>query len=609
MDELNNNLLDQVNSLKDLKKLGKKQLPILASEIREFLIKSVQETGGHLASNLGVVELTIALHYIFNSPKDILIWDVGHQTYTHKILTGRKNQFSTLRQYLGLSGFPKRDESDHDHFGTGHSSTSISAAFGMAEALNKQRSNSKSIAIIGDGALTAGMAFEALNNAGNSKSNILVILNDNDMSISKNVGALNNYLAKLLSGKIYGGFKSTSKQIFEKVPSILELAKKTEEHVKGMVTPGTLFEEFGFNYIGPIDGHNLDVLVDTLENINNLSGPQFLHVVTKKGNGFSPAEKDPNKFHGISKKTTLSTNQKTFTQVFGEWILDYAKKDKSLVAITPAMSDGSGLTTFAKKYPSRFYDVGIAEQHAVTFAAGLALKGFKPVVAIYSTFMQRAYDQIIHDVALQKISMVFAVDRAGVVGADGPTHNGSFDISFIRCIPNTVIMNPINEQELKDMLTLGYKSNKICFIRYPRGYASKLKSSAVKFGKSVEFKKGKKLVFLCFGPLMENVIPIAEKYNYAVINMRFSKPIDQELILAAAKKYKYIVTIEDNTIAGGAGSSVLELLSKNNIQIKTLVLGYSDEFSEHGSQEEIHKNLNLDTQSIENKIVNFISKC
>ena len=609
MDELNSNLLDQVNSLKDLKKLGKKQLPILASEIREFLIKSVQETGGHLASNLGVVELTIALHYIFNSPKDILIWDVGHQTYTHKILTGRKNQFSTLRQYQGLSGFPKLDESDHDHFGTGHSSTSISAAFGMAEALNKQRSNSKSIAIIGDGALTAGMAFEALNNAGNSKSNILVILNDNDMSISKNVGALNNYLAKLLSGKIYGGFKSTSKQIFEKVPSILELAKKTEEHVKGMVTPGTLFEEFGFNYIGPIDGHNLDVLVDTLENINNLSGPQFLHVVTKKGNGFSPAEKDPNKFHGISKKTTLSTNQKTFTQVFGEWILDYAKKDKSLVAITPAMSDGSGLTTFAKKYPSRFYDVGIAEQHAVTFAAGLALKGFKPVVAIYSTFMQRAYDQIIHDVALQKISMVFAVDRAGVVGADGPTHNGSFDISFIRCIPNTVIMNPINEQELKDMLTLGYKSNKICFIRYPRGYASKLKSSAVKFGKSVEFKKGKKLVFLCFGPLMENVIPIAEKYNYAVINMRFSKPIDQELILAAAKKYKYIVTIEDNTIAGGAGSSVLELLSKNNIQIKTLVLGYSDEFSEHGSQEEIHKNLNLDTQSIENKIVNFISKC
>ena len=609
MDELNSNLLDQVNSLKDLKKLGKKQLPILASEIREFLIKSVQETGGHLASNLGVVELTIALHYIFNSPKDILIWDVGHQTYTHKILTGRKNQFSTLRQYLGLSGFPKRDESDHDHFGTGHSSTSISAAFGMAEALNKQRSNSKSIAIIGDGALTAGMAFEALNNAGNSKSNILVILNDNDMSISKNVGALNNYLAKLLSGKIYGGFKSTSKQIFEKVPSILELAKKTEEHVKGMVTPGTLFEEFGFNYIGPIDGHNLDVLVDTLENINNLSGPQFLHVVTKKGNGFSPAEKDPNKFHGISKKTSLITNQKTFTQVFGEWILDYAKKDKSLVAITPAMSDGSGLTTFAKKYPSRFYDVGIAEQHAVTFAAGLALKGFKPVVAIYSTFMQRAYDQIIHDVALQKISMVFAVDRAGVVGADGPTHNGSFDISFIRCIPNTVIMNPINEQELKDMLTLGYKSNKICFIRYPRGYASKLKSSAVKFGKSVEFKKGKKLVFLCFGPLMENVIPIAEKYNYAVINMRFSKPIDQELILAAAKKYKYIVTIEDNTIAGGAGSSVLELLSKNNIQIKTLVLGYSDEFSEHGSQEEIHKNLNLDTQSIENKIVNFISKC
>lgn len=609
MDELNSKLLDQVNSLKDLKKLEKKQLPILASDIREFLIQSVQETGGHLASNLGVIELTIALHYIFNSPKDILIWDVGHQTYTHKILTGRKNKLSTLRQYNGLSGFPKLNESEHDHFGTGHSSTSISAALGMAEAFNKLRSYSKSIAIIGDGAMTAGMAFEALNNAGNSKSNILVILNDNDMSISKNVGALNNYLAKLLSGKIYGGFKSTSKQIFEKVPSILELAKKTEEHVKGMVTPGTLFEEFGFNYIGPIDGHNLDVLVDTLKNINNLIGPQFLHVVTRKGNGFFPAEKDPNKFHGISKKTNLPSNKKTFTQVFGEWILNYAKKDKNLVAITPAMSDGSGLTSFAKKYPARFYDVGIAEQHAVTFAAGLALKGFKPVVAIYSTFMQRAYDQIIHDVALQNIPMLFAVDRAGIVGADGPTHNGSFDISFIRCIPNTIIMNPINEQELCDMLTLGYKLNKICFVRYPRGYASTLKNIPVKFGKSVEIKSGKKLVFLCFGPLIENVIPLAEKYNYAVINMRFSKPIDQDLILAAAKKYKYIVTLEDNTIAGGAGSSVLELLSKNNIQLKTLVLGYSDEFSDHGSQEEIHKNLNLDTESIEKKIVNFISKC
>ena len=466
----NKKILNQIDSPKDLKNLSKSELISLAAEIKDFLITSVHETGGHLSSNLGVIELTIALHYIYNSPDDVLIWDVGHQTYVHKILTGRKNKLHTLRQFKGISGFPKRDESVHDHFGTGHSSTSISVALGISEAMLKNKSNNKSIAIIGDGAMTAGMAFEALNNAGESKSNILVILNDNDMSISKNVGALNNYLARLLSGKIYGGIKSTSKQIFEKVPSILELAKKTEEHVKGMVTPGTLFEEFGFNYIGPIDGHNIDILVDTLENIKSLNGPQFLHVVTKKGHGYLPAEKDPNKFHGISKKSTSQANQKTFTQVFEEWVLGYAKKDKKLIAVTPAMADGSGLTTFSKKYPSRFYDVGIAEQHAVTFAAGLAIHGYKPVVAIYSTFMQRAYDQIIHDVALQNIPMLFAIDRAGLVGADGATHTGNFDVSFIRCIPNTVIMHPTNETELKLMLSLGYESRNICFVRYPQGF-------------------------------------------------------------------------------------------------------------------------------------------
>jgi 1-deoxy-D-xylulose-5-phosphate synthase len=428
------------------------------------------------------------------------------------------------------------------------------------------------------------------------------------MSISKNVGALNNYLARLLSGKIYGGIKSTSKQIFEKLPSILELAKKTEEHVKGMVTPGTLFEEFGFNYIGPIDGHNIDILVDTLENIKSLNGPQFLHVVTKKGHGYLPAEKDPNKFHGISKKTTSQTKQKTFTQVFEEWVLSYAKKDKKLIAITPAMSDGSGLTAFSKKYPTRFYDVGIAEQHAVTFAAGLATHGYKPVVAIYSTFMQRAYDQIIHDVALQKIPMLFAIDRAGLVGADGATHTGNFDVSFIRCIPNTVIMHPSNEMELKLMLSLGYESNNVCFVRYPRGFAYDIKNQKnINIGKAQTIRQGKKLAYLCFGPLINQILPLAEKYDHTVINMRFSKPLDHAMIKKTAKEHEFIVTLEDNVIAGGAGSAVLENLSANHLNNKTLLLGFPDYFPEHGSQDEILKSYQLDIESIENKIVNLIS--
>ena len=610
MEEYKNKLLNKISYPEDLKKLKKSELKDLSKEIRSVLVDSVQETGGHLSSNLGVVELSIALHYVFDSPTDNIVWDVGHQTYTHKILTGRKNKLNTLRQLGGISGFPKIEESEHDHFGTGHSSTSISAALGMAEALKLNKKSAKSIAIIGDGAMTAGMAFEALNNAGNSKSNILVILNDNDMSISKNVGALNNYLAKLLSGKIYGGFKSTSKQIFEKVPSILEFAKKTEEHVKGMVTPGTLFEEFGFNYIGPVDGHNVEVLVEMLDNIKNLNGPQFLHIVTKKGNGFLPAEKDPNKFHGISKSSTKILQQKTFTQIFEEWIIEEAKINKLLCAITPAMSDGSGLNSFAKKYPKRFFDVGIAEQHAVTFAAGLRLKGLKPVVAIYSTFMQRAYDQIIHDVALQKIPMLFAVDRAGIVGADGATHTGNFDISFIRCIPNTVIMNPINEDELKSMLSFGFRSNKICFIRYPRGYApkSRNKKITIKLGKAKLHRKGKKLAILCFGPLISKIEQLAQEFDFTIINMRFSKPLDENLITKLAKEHTHLVTIEDNTVSGGSGTAVLEVLSKNNIYLKTLLLGYPDSFPEHGSQDEIYEKIQLNEFYIKKRIVNFMSK-
>lgn len=610
MNESNKNILSSIDSIKDLKNLKQNNLGLLANEIRNFLVSSVQKTGGHLSSNLGVVELTIALHYIFDCPEDPFIWDVGHQTYTHKIITGRKNRLNTLRQHNGLSGFPKIEESKYDQFGTGHSSTSISAALGMAEAFKKQNKKNKSIAIIGDGAMTAGMAFEALNNAGNSKSNLLVILNDNEMSISKNVGALNNYLAKLLSGSLYGGIKSTSKQLFEKVPSILELAKKTEEHVKGMVTPGTLFEEFGFNYIGPVDGHNIDVLIEMFKNIKKLEGPQFLHIVTKKGNGFPPAEKDPNKFHGISKKTSNKITYTTYTNIFEKWILDQAKKDKKIIAITPAMSDGSGLSKFAKKFPSRFYDVGIAEQHAVTFAAGLSLKGYKPVVAIYSTFMQRAYDQIIHDIAIQKIPMLFAVDRAGLVGADGSTHTGNFDISFIRCIPNTIIMNPTNDKELYDMLSLGYKSNKICFIRYPRGAVTEVTKTnkPLKIGKANIQRSGKKAAYLCFGAMINDLLPLAEKHNHTLVNMRFSKPIDEQSILKIASKHEYIITIEDNASAGGSGSAVLETLSKYNILKKTLLLGYPDIFPNQGTQNEVLKDMDLDLESIENKIVNFVSK-
>lgn len=612
-------ILDKVDYPKDLKDLNREELRSLASELRQFIIESVSKTGGHLSSNLGVVELTLALHYIYDAPKDKIIWDVGHQTYAHKILTGRKQEMHTLRKKDGISGFPRRTESIYDDFGTGHSSTSISAALGMAESLKKKRSKNKAIAIIGDGAMTAGMAFEGLNHAGSTKNNILVILNDNDMSISNNVGALNNYLAKLLSGKLYGGLKKSGKAVFAKVPPVLELARKTEEHVKGMVIPGTLFEEFGFNYLGPIDGHDLDVLIDTLGNIKKLEGPQFLHIATKKGYGYKPAQNDPNKFHGVSKFDTKNgvsnnvTEPLTYTKVFAEWILDTASKDNKLCAITPAMSDGSGLNEFAKKYPTRFYDVGIAEQHALTFAAGLSLSGHKPVVAIYSTFLQRAYDQLIHDIAIQNIPMLFAIDRAGIVGADGATHSGNFDISFIRCIPNLVLMAPSNEADCYQMLNLGFNHNGICAVRYPRGesknqYLNK-ETEPIRFGGAKKIRTGKSIAILAFGTIVNTCLEVAEDINATVVDMRFVKPIDKKMIKEICLHHNFIVTVEENVVSGGAGSAVLEALSELQLFCKTLVIGIPDKFFEHGSQKEVLKICGLDKNTIKRKIVKQHKEC
>jgi 1-deoxy-D-xylulose-5-phosphate synthase len=606
--------LNKIDNPKDLKKLSRNELRDLVVELRDFIIKSVSETGGHLSSNLGVIELTTAIHYVFDAPKDKIVWDVGHQTYAHKILTGRRDKMYTLRQKNGLSGFPRREESIYDEFGTGHSSTSISAALGMAESLKLKKSSNKAIAIIGDGAMTAGIAFEGLNNAGNSDNNILVILNDNDMSISKNVGALNNYLAKLLSGKLYGGIRESSKAVFSKVPPVLELAKKTEEHVKGMVIPGTLFEEFGFNYIGPIDGHNLDTLIDTLSNIKELKGPQFLHISTKKGFGYKPAEKDPNKFHGISKLGDKGSGlfNKTYTDIFSEWLMDTAKRDSKLCAITPAMSDGSGLNEFSRKYPKRFFDVGIAEQHALTFAAGLSCKEIKPVVAIYSSFLQRAYDQLIHDIAIQNIPILFAIDRAGIVGADGPTHSGNFDISFLRCIPNLIIMAPSNGNECYQMLNSGFKYDGICAVRYPRGFALgeiiNKKLPDIPIGKAIKVKSGEKIAILAFGSMVNICEDVADELDATLINMRFIKPIDKRMIKKIASTHDLIVTVEDNAVMGGAGSSVLEVISDHKIDCETLSIGIPDKFIEHGTQNEVYAMCGLNKASIIKKIVKHINK-
>ncbi len=602
------NLLDKINSPKDLKKLTRSELVTLCDEIRSFIIESVSKTGGHLSSNLGVIELTVALHYVFDCPQDKFIWDVGHQTYPHKILTGRKKKMGSLRALDGISGFPKISESAYDIFGTGHSSTSISAALGMAEALKKKNLDHKAIAIIGDGAMTAGMAFEGLNNAGDSKNNILVILNDNDMSISKNVGALNNYLAKLMSGNLYGSIKRSSKAVLSAIPPMLEFAKRAEEHVKGMVIPGTLFEEFGFNYIGPIDGHDLNALVDTLNNLKALQGPQLLHVATQKGFGYEPAETDPNKFHGVGQFSLsdgaqpLKMKKVTYTDVFGDWIVDMAMIDKKLCAITPAMLDGSGLNKFSEKFPDRFFDVGIAEQHAITFAAGLACENYKPVIAIYSTFLQRAYDQLIHDVALQNIPMLFAIDRAGIVGQDGPTHSGSFDLSFLRCIPNILIMAPSNENECRQMLFTGFKFKGISVVRYPRGpgpgSAIKSKMTAIPIGKAEVIRKGRTIALLAFGNMLEEALKAGDKINATVVNMRFIKPLDIKLIRDLGSSHKLLVTLEENTISGGAGSAVLEVISEYDLKCQSLRIGIPDKFVEQGGQEQLRKKYGLDAASI-----------
>lgn len=601
-------LLDSVHMPEQLRQLSRKQLPELAKELREFLVESVSQTGGHLSSNLGVVELTIALHYVFNTPEDRLVWDVGHQTYPHKILTGRREAMAGLRKPGGIAGFPRREESVFDCFGTGHSSTSISAALGMAIAAQKMGSNRRAVAIIGDGAMTAGMAFEALNNAGAMDANVLVILNDNDMSISPNVGALQNYLAKLLSGRVYTSVRKSSERVLGVVPPVLEFAKRAEEHMKGMVTPSTLFEEFGFNYIGPIDGHNLDTLVSTLNNIKHLQGPQFLHIVTQKGHGYEPAESNPGKFHGVGKfnpddgQAVGTSGKKTYTQVFGEWLLDMAAKDQRLIGITPAMSDGSGMNEFAEAFPERFYDVGIAEQHALTFAAGMACDGLKPVVAIYSTFLQRAYDQLIHDIALQNLPVIFAIDRAGLVGADGPTHAGSFDLTYLRCIPNMVVMAPSDENECRQMLSTAYQHNGPSAVRYPRGGGPGATTTAdlntIEIGKGEIRRQGKKIAILAFGSMLSPALEAAEKLNATVANMRFVKPLDTELIQFLAAEHTLIVTIEENTVMGGAGAAVMEALQALNLDKPTLCLGLPDNFIEHGIHETMLAECGLDVVGI-----------
>ncbi len=612
-------LLNSINSPDDLRKLNRDELATLASELRAFLVESVSKTGGHLASNLGVVELTIALHSVFNTPDDRIVWDVGHQTYPHKILTGRREAMTNLRKPNGIAGFPRRSESEYDTFGTGHSSTSISAALGMAIAAKQAGLERRCVAIIGDGAMTAGMAFEALNNAGDMDANLLVILNDNDMSISNNVGALNNYLARLLSGRFYDSVRQSGKKVLGLVPPVKEFAKRAEEHAKGMVTPGTLFEELGFNYIGPIDGHDLPVLLDTLSNIRELKGMQFLHIVTQKGKGFEPAEDDPNKYHGVSKFDPCNgvshspTSTKNYTQVFGDWLVDMADSDEKLIGITPAMCDGSGLNAFAEKHPSRYFDVGIAEQHALTFAAGMACDGLKPVVAIYSTFLQRAYDQLIHDIALQNLDVLFAIDRAGLVGADGPTHAGSYDLSYLRCIPNMVIMAPSDENECRQMLTTGYYYQGVAAVRYPRGAGTGATiNTALKtlpIGKGAIIKNtsarqstvkdvSKKIAILAFGSMLAPALQASLTLDATVANMRFVKPLDIDLIMQIASSHDLIVTIEENALMGGAGAAVLEAMQMLNLTNPTLCLGLPDTFIEHGVHETMLAECGLDSVGI-----------
>ncbi|MFT5787936.1 MAG: 1-deoxy-D-xylulose-5-phosphate synthase [Shewanella sp.] len=612
-------VLAQANTPDELRQLPQAVLPQLADELRGFLLKSVGKSSGHFASGLGTVELTVAIHYVYNTPFDRLIWDVGHQAYPHKILTGRRERMHTIRQKGGIHPFPWREESEYDTFSVGHSGTSISAALAMAVVAEKEQAGRKVVSVIGDGAMTGGMVFEAMNHAGDLHNDMLVILNDNEMSISENVGALNNHLAQLMSGRFYTTIRESSKKVLKGMPVIKEMAKRTEEHLKGMVVPGTMFEELGFNYIGPIDGHDVDALVETLRNMRNLSGPQILHIMTKKGRGYEPAEKDPIGWHAVPKfdpstfeKPVSKPSNPTFSQVFGKWLCDVAEKDEKLLAITPAMREGSGMVEFSQRFPKQYFDAAIAEQHAVTLAAGFACEGYSPVVAIYSTFLQRGYDQLIHDVALQKLPVLFAIDRGGIVGADGPTHQGAFDLSFMRAVPNMVIMTPSDENECRQMLYTGY-----CYkagptaVRYPRGSATGAKQvetmTAVPIGKGLIKRRGQKVAILNFGTTLANSLVVAETLDATVADMRFVKPLDVDLVKELAESHDVLVTIEENAIMGGAGSGVLELLQTLKLPKPVLQIGLPDEFIKHGAPDEVISELGLDAVGIQKQIEDYLA--
>ncbi|EJG0620840.1 1-deoxy-D-xylulose-5-phosphate synthase [Vibrio parahaemolyticus] len=607
------------NTPEELRLLPKETLPTLCDELRTYLLNSVSQSSGHLASGLGTVELTVALHYVYNTPVDKLIWDVGHQAYPHKILTGRRDQMPTIRQKDGLHPFPWREESEYDTLSVGHSSTSISAGLGLAISAQKEGKGRKVISVIGDGAITAGMAFEAMNHAGDVHPDMLVILNDNEMSISENVGALNNHLAKVLSGSLYTSIREGGKKVLSGVPPIKELVRRTEEHLKGMVVPGTLFEEFGFNYIGPIDGHDVNELVKTLKNMRELKGPQFLHIMTKKGKGYEPAEKDPIGYHGVPKfdpnhncLPKSSGGKPTFSKIFGDFLCDMAAQDPKLMAITPAMREGSGMVRFSKEYPDQYFDVAIAEQHAVTLATGMAIAGDHPIVAIYSTFLQRGYDQLIHDIAIMDLPVMFAIDRAGLVGADGQTHQGAFDLSFMRCIPNMVIMAPSDENECRQMLYTGHKHTGPSAVRYPRGSGMgteiEKEFTALEIGKGRVVRKGEKVAILSFGTFLPNALEAAESLNATVADMRFVKPLDEALIRQLADEHDVLVTLEENAIAGGAGAGVIEFMMKEKIIKPVLNLGLPDKFIHQGTQEELHEELGLDAKGIEKSIAEYLAK-
>ncbi len=618
MPNINTPLLNTINHPDDLKLLSVADLKTLADELRQFIIHSVAKTGGHLAAGLGTVELTIALHYLYNTPDDHIIWDVGHQSYPHKILTGRREQMNTMRQKGGLSGFPKREESEFDHFGVGHSSTSISAALGFAIADQYQNSGNSAVAIIGDGGMSGGMAFEALNHAGATDADILVILNDNEMSISPNVGALSKYFSRIISGTIYSTMRENSKRILQTIPSAWEIARRTEEHIKGMVVPGTLFEELGFSYYGPIEGHDLDNLIKILKNLKKIKGPKLLHIVTKKGMGYKPAELDSCKFHGVGpfnvetgiiQKT--ETDKKTYTQIFSDWIVKKGEANNKLHVITPAMREGSGLVAFSQVLPEQYHDVAIAEQHAVTFAASMAFAGLKPIVAIYSTFLQRAYDQYIHDIAIQNCDVLFAVDRAGIVGADGATHTGNFDVSFIRCIPNAIIMTPSNGEELQLLLNTGYDFNGPAFVRYPRDSTTAVQSidinKKVSIGQSNKILEGQKVALLVFGTLLEQALIAAKATHITLVDMRFVMPLDEDMLQTVCEQHDVIMTLEDNTITGGAGSAVMQWMQQNKFYKPCVALGLPHQFPNHATREQVFEEYGLDSKSLIKTIKSYLN--